>query len=258
MTEKKTKKKGNALQIVLTVLLVGAAFAIGSMWTELKIYKGGEQPSVGVKDTNQKDLISLIKGYAKEIKVLNKEFEICLDEGKYTEIVNSDLALAQKVQVGGTPTFFINGKKLVGAETFESFEKVFNGETVIREQEIEVLSDKLWNEIIKDPIIVKGSEEAEITVVEFTDYECPFCAEYAGFNAIPSRPIDEGKTYQRLYENYIETGKVKYILRDLPLHGPTAIKTAEAARCAGDQEKYWEMHDKLFEKQAEWSEAILN
>ncbi len=257
MTEKKDKKKGNAVQLVLTVLLVGAAFAIGSMWTELKVLKGGQQSAVQQKGAVEADLVSLLKGYAEEIELDADDFSACLDEGRYTKAVQDDLALAQKIQAGGTPTFFINGYKLVGARGYESFEKVFNGEVVVDEERLEKLDDATWSDLIKDPAIVKGSEDAEIVLVEFTDYECPYCAEFAGVDVIPTRPIDEGQSYKQIVENYVETGKVKYILKDLPLHGATAIKVAEAARCAGDQGKYWEMHDKLFLDQAVWSEAEL-
>jgi protein-disulfide isomerase len=75
--------------------------------------------------------------------------------------------------------------------------------------------------------------------VEFTDYQCPFC----------SRHFQQ--TWPRLEQEFVNTGKVKFVLRDMPLEAihPQALKAAEAARCAGDQGKYWEMHDRLFTNQ---------
>src|SRR5262249_15732301 len=72
-----------------------------------------------------------------------------------------------------------------------------------------------------------------------TDYECPFC----------SRHFRE--TQPHIEKDYINTGKVKYVLRDFPLEAihSNAFKAAEAANCAGEQEKYWEMHDRLFANQ---------
>jgi protein-disulfide isomerase len=85
----------------------------------------------------------------------------------------------------------------------------------------------------------RGDKAAKITLVEFTDYQCPFCARYVR------------DTYPQIDKEYIQTGKVKYVLLDLPLESihKSALKAAEAAHCAGDQGKYWEMHDRLFENQ---------
>jgi len=85
---------------------------------------------------------------------------------------------------------------------------------------------------------VLGSEDAPVTMIEFSDYECPFCARYFT------------QTYDQIKKTYVDTGKVKIVFRDFPLSfHPKAQKAAEAAECAGEQGKYWEMHDKLFENQ---------
>jgi protein-disulfide isomerase len=80
-----------------------------------------------------------------------------------------------------------------------------------------------------------GSEDAPLTVVEFTDYECQFCRQF------------ESATFAELRKKYVETGKVRFLIRDFPLtFHASAMKAAEAARCAGDQGKFWQMHDALF------------
>ena len=82
----------------------------------------------------------------------------------------------------------------------------------------------------------EGDENAPITLIEFSDYECPFCARFYS------------QTLNQIRENYIDTGKVKLVYRDFPLSfHPNAHKAAEAAECAGEQGKYFEMHDMLFE-----------
>lgn len=87
--------------------------------------------------------------------------------------------------------------------------------------------------------MVKGEENAPITIVEFSEYQCPFCKKY----------VDE--TYFKIWNEYGD--KIHYIFHDYPLDFHThAQKLAEVARCAGDQGKYWEMHDLLFEKREEW------
>jgi protein-disulfide isomerase len=86
-----------------------------------------------------------------------------------------------------------------------------------------------------DDDAVNGDKDAPVTIVEFSDYECPFCARF----------FDQ--TYSQIKEKYIDTGKVKLIFRDFPLSFHTqAQKAAEAAECAGEQGKYYDMHDKLF------------
>ena len=80
---------------------------------------------------------------------------------------------------------------------------------------------------------VKGPEDATVTVVEFSDFQCPACRQ-AHFRM------------PELFEKYGD--KIKFVYRDFPLLGkhPDALPAAVAAHCAGDQGKYWEMHDKLF------------
>jgi|SRR3989344_4704172 len=88
-----------------------------------------------------------------------------------------------------------------------------------------------------DDDTVLGQASAPLTVIEFSDYQCPFCQRAFG-DAVAG-----------IKKDYVDTGKVKFVLRDFPLNfHQNAQKAAEAAECAGDQNKYWEMHDKLFEK----------
>ena len=82
----------------------------------------------------------------------------------------------------------------------------------------------------------KGSASAKITLVEVSDYHCPYCKR------------QQIQTMPQLMADYVNTGKVKYVFVDYPiaqLH-PDAFKSHEAAACAGDQGKYWQMHDLLF------------
>ena len=76
-------------------------------------------------------------------------------------------------------------------------------------------------------------------MIEFSDFQCPFCQRNFA-NTLPT-----------LKKDYIDTGKVRYVFRDFPLDSihPQARKAAEAAHCAGEQGKYWEMHDTLFKNQ---------
>src|SRR3989344_5639955 len=90
-------------------------------------------------------------------------------------------------------------------------------------------------EALLDDDAVRGDKDAPVTIVEWSDFECPFCARFFE------------QTLPSIEEEYIKTGKVKLIYRDFPLSFHTnAQKAAEAAECAGEQGKYWEMHDLLF------------
>ena len=84
----------------------------------------------------------------------------------------------------------------------------------------------------------KGNARASVAIIEFSDFQCNFCAQYVR------------ETYPRLDRDYIKTGKVRYVFRDLPLPvHPNAFRAAEAARCAGEQGKFWEAHDHFFANQ---------
>ncbi len=88
----------------------------------------------------------------------------------------------------------------------------------------------------------KGDPNAPVIVVEFSDFQCPFCSRFYQ------------QTLPLIQENYIDTGKIKFVYRDLPLDSlhPNARLTHIAAECADEQEKFWEYHDVLFEKQSQW------
>lgn len=85
---------------------------------------------------------------------------------------------------------------------------------------------------------VMGNADAPVTMVEFTDFQCPFCRRYSN------------GTFPKIIKDYIKTGKVRYVVRQFPLKAihPKAVKASEASLCAGDQGKYWEMYDQIFKK----------
>jgi len=92
-------------------------------------------------------------------------------------------------------------------------------------------------EVSADDDAIKGDKDAPVTIIEFSDFECPFCAKFFK------------ETLPLIEKEYMQEGKVKLIYRDFPLSThANAQKAAEAAECAGEQDKYYEMHDKLFEQ----------
>jgi protein-disulfide isomerase len=97
--------------------------------------------------------------------------------------------------------------------------------------------DPLLNKtVVIDGEPSKGSAKAKVTVVEVSDYHCPFCRRHT----LTTQPqIDQG---------YVTNGKIQYVFIDYPIAGlhPTASTAHEGAICAGEQGKYWEMHNRLF------------
>lgn len=94
-------------------------------------------------------------------------------------------------------------------------------------------------EVSVDDDPVKGNPSSPITIIEFSDFECPFCGKFYE------------ETYSQLISTYVNTGKASIVFRDFPLSSihPNAQKASEAAQCAFEQGKFWEYHDKLFENQ---------
>ncbi len=101
--------------------------------------------------------------------------------------------------------------------------------------------------VIKDLKVGKlpllGNKDAKVTVVEFSDFQCPFCEKFFT------------ETEKQLYDTYIKTNKIAFAYRHYPLSSihPLAQKAAEAAECANEQSKFWDYHNVLFQNQTSWS-----
>lgn len=82
-----------------------------------------------------------------------------------------------------------------------------------------------------------GPANAVVTVVEFADFQCPYCGEF------------HKNIFPQLKKDYIDTGKVKFIFADYAFLGDESVRASEAARCAGEQNQFWAYHDLLFSRQ---------
>lgn len=95
-----------------------------------------------------------------------------------------------------------------------------------------------------DPTL--GDKNAKVVMIEFSDYQCPFCRTWWK------------DTFNQLKKEYIDTGKVFFVYRDFPLSfHPMAEPSAQASECANDQGKYWEFHDKLFGEQEKLGQGTV-
>ena len=97
-----------------------------------------------------------------------------------------------------------------------------------------------------DDDYIKGDPNAPVTILEFSDYQCPYCRKF------------HTEVLPKIDEEYISTGKVRYIFRDYPLSfHKKAVPAAVAANCAGEQGKYWEMNDFLFKNPNKLDTEVL-
>ena len=202
--------------------------------------------------------------------------------------VRRDQALVTGLGASGTPSFFINGRKLVGAQPFEQFKTVIDDELAKAEGLVKAgtppaeLYAKIMAGAATAPVFVpgtpgapaagapsagpgapsappapppqvyrkvelrpddpvRGPASAKVTVVVFSDFQCPFCGRVE-------------PTLKRLSDEYGQDLRVVWKHQPLAMH-PNAMPAAIASEAARDQGKFWPMHDKLFERQQQLSEA---
>jgi protein-disulfide isomerase len=194
---------------------------------------------------------------AEELKLDVAKVKAAIKDHKYKKEVDADMELADDVQASGTPHFFINGRRLVGAQPFEKFQKIIDEEIKKVDEMVKkgTPAKDVYAELMKTakgppppekkqapPVpagaAFKGPANAKVVIQEWSDFQCPFCGRV-------------GPQVKEVMKNYGD--KVKFVWRDkpLPMH-PDAPLAAEAAREALKQkgpDAFWKMHDKMFENQ---------
>jgi protein-disulfide isomerase len=215
--------------------------------------------------------------YAQEIGLDMAKFKAALDASKNKEVIEANAKEGSQFGVRGTPSFFINGRFFRGAQPFESFKAAIDEEMKKADEKLKsgVSRQGLYAAITKDGLDkvaaaptpppsaarpgqpqegaaykvdlgnapVKGVRDALVTIVQFSDYQCPFCSRVE-------------PTIDQVMKEY--AGKVRVVWKDLPLpFHQNAMPAAIAARAAGEQGKFWEMHDKLFANQQNLERASL-
>jgi protein-disulfide isomerase len=215
------------------------------------------------------DRASLEK-YAQEIGLDMAKFKAALDTGRFKERVNADAAEAAKFGARGTPSFFINGKPFHGAQPYENFEKVVKNEIELADAKLKAgaTPDSLYAELVKggmekveapkqpeqpqDNVIykallgdapVKGPKDARVTIVMWSDFQCPFCSRVE-------------PTITELMKQYPKDVRVAFKQLPLSFHDKAHL-AAEASLAAKEQGKFWEYHDKLFANQGALDRASL-
>ena len=173
-----------------------------------------------------------------------------MGDGRYDAAIQANHGEGFALGVNGTPAFFIDGVPISGAQPFDLFDYAVGLAEAGTLADAYVQTAPEATATPSGPVEVDttgafsiGAADAPVVMVEFTDFQCPYC----------SRHFVE--TFPQIRADYIDTGKVRYVFMDFPLTSihPQAPLAAEAARCAGDQDAYLEMHHALFDRQGEWS-----
>jgi protein-disulfide isomerase len=180
---------------------------------------------------------SSFKDYAEELGLDANAFNDCLDSGEAAVIVQGDTLAAQSLGVNATPYFFINDLPIRGGLSIDRLGQIIEF-TAAGGEPPEIVP------AVDDAHVRGDTQTARAITVAFVDYSSPESAQHA-LEVLPS-----------LMDEYVETGKLVYVLHPWTstMDSPGA-QAAIAAECAGEQGKYWEMHDKLFAQQTEWTEV---
>ena len=200
---------------------------------------------------NQKqiDRDSLLK-YADQAGLDAAAFRQALDTHAYRPIVEEDILEAEALGIDSTPTIFLNGRRLDGYQSFEVLDKnvtaalAKGGDAPSAAQADEGSIDAaLFAKLTKSADEARGPASAPVTIVEFSDFQCPFCRQTL-------QPLEQLLTER--------PNQVRLVFRSFPLDFHEHSQLAhEAALAAGAQGKFWEMHDRIFEGQNQMERADL-
>jgi protein-disulfide isomerase len=174
--------------------------------------------------------------YAQQLHLDVPRFQKALESGRFHQVIDDDAAMARGLGITATPTFFINGHQLTGQQSVErlnaAIDEALNpGRSAIAAAASTVTIDKL--NLARAP--VRGQAQAPVTIIEFSDLQCPFCARVT-------------PTLRELMKQYPD--QVRWVFKSFPLgfHADSPLAHA-AALAAQRQGKFWEMHDLIFANQ---------
>ncbi|MEQ8569759.1 MAG: thioredoxin domain-containing protein [Deltaproteobacteria bacterium] len=221
---------------------------------------------------NQKALLEpQLKEYAAQLGLDQAKIDAFIASGKGKKAIADDQALASKVGARGTPNFFVNGAQVTGAQPFDNFKKVIDEQIAIAKKKVAAGTprDKVYAAVLaenppkpapppqrpqappatrqkvslSDATPQKGGKMPLVTIVEFSDFECPFCSRV-------------NPTLAQVMKEYGDKVQIRFRHQPLPFH-KRAMPAAKASLAAHKQGKFWEMHDKLFANQKALQDADL-
>jgi len=171
-----------------------------------------------------------LDGYAVELGLDMDKFRRSLADPAQSDVIDKDIADGKALGVNATPTFVVNGHKLVGRQSYARLKQIIAAEL---KGEPWGRPEPLSADISNAPS--QGPESAPVTLVEFSDFRCPFCA-----RALPS-------VQQLIKANH---QNVRLVFKNFPLDSHPDSRLAHmAALAAGEQGKFWDMHDLIFAHQ---------
>lgn len=244
-----SQPNNNILYAMMGVITLFLVFVSIKMFSLEKKISSGSTATGTVAQKESAISVPNLKKYGKELGLNTGKFNKCLDSGEKKTLVDKDAAYGQSLGVQGTPGFFINGQFLAGAFPFPLFKEIIDrqiagtasSDCTSYSTELQKYCSDPANlsfnpaskEIDVKGAIPTGAKNGKVTIVEFSDFECPFC-----IRAFP--------TVQQILKEYKKD--VTLYLKHFPLTQihPNAQKAAEASLCAADQGKFWELHDKIF------------
>jgi len=250
-------QQNKLLYVMMGVITLFLIFITVKMFAlEKKINSGSGSGPTGSALAQQESAISVpnLKKYAKELGLNTGKFNKCLDSGEKKTLVDNDVKYGASVGVQGTPGFFINGQFLAGAFPFQFFKEIIDKQiagttsndctaySVDLQKYCSDPQNKAFDPTAKEIDTTKGiptgAKNGKVTIVEFSDFECPFC-----IRAFP--------TIEQVLKEY--KNDVTLYFKQFPLTQihQNAEKAAEASLCAGDQGKFWEWHNKIFALEAQ-------
>jgi len=235
------------ISIVISGILISASFFFGLGNADFSTTgrKSTSDTPIAVPDGTD-PLVAL----AGEIGVDPDEFSACLSENDFTDEIAADVAAGTEAGVQGTPGFVIgvldadgnvDGVAIAGAQPIDAFKTVIDEQLKRADDPSIKSSTAAAKTSLDDDPIIGDRDNAKIAIVEFSDYECPFCQRH------------HQTTHSQLVSDYVDTGLAVLSYRDFPLsfHEPKASEEASAANCiqilAGD-EKYFEYSTLIYER----------
>jgi protein-disulfide isomerase len=194
---------------------------------------------------------------AKKLNLNWDQANAAIKSGKYADKIDESMDLAMDFEARGTPHFFINGRRLSGAQPYEKFKEVVDAQLAVAKGLVAkgVAKDKVFRELMKTAKAPqepekknvaaptkenpsKGPDNAKIVIQEFSDFQCPFCSRV-------------NPTVEQILKEYPKDVKVVWRNMPLPFHAdaPLAAEAAHEAFVQAGNKGFWKFHEKLFANQ---------
>ena len=248
-----------------------AALAAGEQGKFWEMHDLIFQNQKDLKNKSDDEVKEWAAGFAKQLGLNVDKFKTDFGNAKWDQVIKRDMELGNQLAVRGTPHFFVNGERVKGAQPADAFENIIKKQLEEAKKMLAAGAKKedLYAKMVEqnykgaeapqaqrrpqasavqmvpveanDP--VKGAKDPLVTIVEFSDFQCPFCTRV-------------NPTLAEVMKNYGDKVRIVFKQNALPFH-QEADEAAEIALAAHEQGKFWEMHDLLFQNQGKFKGANM-